>query len=156
MTAGSLRSVPRGRGREEGASLVEFGIVAPLLFLLLFGVIEFGYAFTQYLDVRHGAREGARLAAVNYRSSSAVTGPTQTGEIITLTCSRMDDSSTPDVTLSAPSGTAIGDEARVEVSMPLDTLTGFLDPFLGGITLASDVDIRLEQEATWDNGTDTC
>jgi Flp pilus assembly protein TadG len=54
----------RGR-RERGASIVEFAIVAPLLFLLLFGIIDFGWAFSQNLDVKHAAREGARLAAVN-------------------------------------------------------------------------------------------
>ena len=55
----------RGKG-DEGAALVEFALIAPILFLLIFGVIEFGWAFSQNMDVRHGARETARLAAVNY------------------------------------------------------------------------------------------
>jgi len=142
--------------RHRGASLVEFAFVAPVLFLLLFGIVEFGWAFTQYLDVRHGAREGARLAAVNYRSATSVAGDDQTGEIIALTCTRMDDASSAQVEISHPGGTAIGSEATVKVSLPLDTLTGFLDPFLDSVVLNSDVDIRLEQVATWNDGDDTC
>ena len=52
--------------------MVEFAIIVPVLALLLFGVIEFGWAFSQNLDVRHGAREGSRLAAVNYGTATAI------------------------------------------------------------------------------------
>ncbi len=54
-----------GSRRETGASLVEFALVAPLLFMLLFGMIEFGWAFAQNLDVKHMAREVGRLATVD-------------------------------------------------------------------------------------------
>lgn len=52
------------RNSERGANLVEFAIIGPMLFLLLFGVIEFarlGYAFS---EVWTAAREGARYATV--------------------------------------------------------------------------------------------
>jgi hypothetical protein len=42
--------------------LVEFAIVAPLLFLLLFGVIEFARLITTYVSVSTASREGARYA----------------------------------------------------------------------------------------------
>lgn len=50
---------------ERGASLVEFAIVAPLLFLLLFGVIEFARVVSAYTTVWTGAREGARYATTS-------------------------------------------------------------------------------------------
>lgn len=50
--------------REEGASAVEFAIIAPLLFMLLFGIIGFGIAFLQVQSIRAGLREGGRIAAV--------------------------------------------------------------------------------------------
>ena len=56
---------------ERGASLVEFALTAPFLILLLLGIIEFGWAFNQNLDVRHGARETARLVDVNRRYHAA-------------------------------------------------------------------------------------
>ena len=57
----------RGRG-ERGATLVEFAVVAPLLFLLLFGVIEFSRAISAYTTVWTGAREGARYATTSGES----------------------------------------------------------------------------------------
>ncbi|MDH3756048.1 MAG: pilus assembly protein, partial [Acidimicrobiia bacterium] len=51
--------------RERGAAAVEFAIVLPLLVLVIFGTVEFGAAWSQKTDVNHGAREAARLAAVN-------------------------------------------------------------------------------------------
>lgn len=143
------------RARSRGAALVEFGLIAPVLFLLLFGVVEFGWAFVQYLDVRHGAREGARLAAVNY---GTLTGSAQTDEILLETCSRMDDSGAT-LTLSFVGGTApyeVGDEANIRVTSTLDTLTGVLDSFLAGVVLESDVEIRLEQDATWTAKSKVC
>jgi len=134
--------------RSRGAVLVEFGLVAPLLFMLLFGIVEFGWAFLQFLDVRHGAREGARLAAVNYREAGA-SGTTQTDQIIDETCARMDQASNATITVTLPGTASVGQRAQIQVTEDLDTLTGFLDGFLGGVTLTSDVDIRLEQDATW-------
>lgn len=49
-------------GRDHGASLVEFAVVAPLLFLLLFGIIEFARVGHGFNTVWTAAREGARYA----------------------------------------------------------------------------------------------
>lgn len=49
---------------EDGASAVEFAIIAPLLFMLLFGILGFGLAFLQVQSIRTGVREGGRAAAV--------------------------------------------------------------------------------------------
>lgn len=53
-----MRSM-RGR-HERGASLVEFALVAPLLFLLLFGIIELGRVVATFNSVNTAAREGSR------------------------------------------------------------------------------------------------
>ncbi len=49
--------------KEDGAALVEFAIVATILFTLLFGIIEFGLAFRDWLSVTSSTREGARVAS---------------------------------------------------------------------------------------------
>jgi Flp pilus assembly protein TadG len=49
---------------ERGASAVEFAIIAPLLVLLVFGIIQFGIAFLQMQTLRGAVREGGRAAAV--------------------------------------------------------------------------------------------
>ena len=55
-----MRSLKRS---ERGANLVEFAMVAPFLILLLVGVVEFSWTLATNLDVKQGAREGARLTA---------------------------------------------------------------------------------------------
>jgi Flp pilus assembly protein TadG len=50
--------------REDGASAVEFALVTPLLFMLVFGIIGFGLAFLQVQSIRTAVREGGRAAAV--------------------------------------------------------------------------------------------
>ncbi|WP_121252301.1 TadE/TadG family type IV pilus assembly protein [Nocardioides ferulae] len=52
------------RRRQEGAAAVEFALVAPLLLLLLFGIISYGYMLSFRQALSQGAAEGARAAAV--------------------------------------------------------------------------------------------
>jgi Flp pilus assembly protein TadG len=49
---------------ERGASAVEFAIIAPLLVILVFGIIQFGIAFLHIQTLRSAVREGGRMAAV--------------------------------------------------------------------------------------------
>jgi len=49
---------------EKGASAVEFALILPILIILVFGIVQFGIAFNNYIALTHAAREGARLAAV--------------------------------------------------------------------------------------------
>jgi Flp pilus assembly protein TadG len=53
----------RGIRGEGGASAVEFALVAPLLFMLVFAIIGFGVAFMQMQTIRGALREGGRAAA---------------------------------------------------------------------------------------------
>ncbi len=50
--------------KNRGQAMVEFALVLPILLLLLFGMIEFGRVFHEYLVVTHAAREGARVATL--------------------------------------------------------------------------------------------
>jgi len=49
---------------ERGSVAVEFGLIAPIFFLLLFGIIDFGRAFYTVNNLATATREGARIAAV--------------------------------------------------------------------------------------------
>ena len=61
-----VRASRRGKvGREDGAAAVEFAIVATLFFMLVFGIIDFGFAFHSWNNAANAAREGARKAAVD-------------------------------------------------------------------------------------------
>jgi hypothetical protein len=51
-------------GREEGAAAVEFALIAGVLSMLVFGMLEYGLFFLQSQSLKAAAREGARVAAV--------------------------------------------------------------------------------------------
>lgn len=53
-----------GRRRSRGVTTVEFAIVAPLFFWILFGLIDLGRAAYMSTVLSQAAREGARVAAV--------------------------------------------------------------------------------------------
>jgi Flp pilus assembly protein TadG len=50
--------------REQGQTMAEFTLVLPVLAILLFGVVQFGIVFNNYLQVTDAVRAGARQAAV--------------------------------------------------------------------------------------------
>lgn len=50
--------------RQHGQTLVEFALMAPLMFLLIFGMIYGGTMFMQYLDFSNNARQIAREVSV--------------------------------------------------------------------------------------------
>jgi Flp pilus assembly protein TadG len=52
--------------RQRGASAVEFALLVPIVVMLAFAIFEFGIAYHNYISLTHAAREGARLAAVNF------------------------------------------------------------------------------------------
>lgn len=137
--------------RDRGAALVEFALIAPLLFMLVFGVIDFGWAFFQQLDVRHGARESARLVAVNYKTTATPTPADQLTQIIREACNRMDSGENVSVHFHRLGTAAVGQSVEVTTKKPVDTLTGFFDVVLAGKVTTSQVRIRLEQDATWAN-----
>ena len=50
--------------QEHGATAVEFSLIATLLFVLLFGILQFGLAYNRQQGLHAAAREGARLASL--------------------------------------------------------------------------------------------
>jgi Flp pilus assembly protein TadG len=63
-----------GRRSETGASAVEFALVAPILIILVFGVISFGMIFGQQLALGNAAREASRFGVVEGRTCAQVIG----------------------------------------------------------------------------------
>jgi TadE-like protein len=162
----------RGRGRQGGAALVETAICIPLLVLLLFGIIDFGAVFNDYLSVRQGTREGARTAAVNTTPLAPNGGPWIEGT--NCTTQSLVDSLMNAVTagdgydLVCFTKDRLGlDESKTRVSVwfnpqvnptyaegqgvvictqyAASSISGVLNPFIQGHILSSRVEIRIEQ-----------
>jgi Flp pilus assembly protein TadG len=107
-------------GSEDGASLVEFALVLPLLALLLFAMLDFGKAFNYWIDETHLANEGARWAVVDrnpgggslqqYLVDQATTDELRNGGTASV-------ANPAEVCISFPNGTSnVGDPVQVTVS----------------------------------------
>lgn len=68
-------------------SMVEFALVAPLLVLIVFGIIELGILFSVYVGLSNTAREAAR-AGVVYRFPGAMPTNSNTAQVATIDAAR--------------------------------------------------------------------
>ena len=141
---------------ERGASAVEMALVAPFLLLLLLGIIEFGYVFGTYNEVRHSVREGARVAAVSNEDLD------QDGDldfdaddIEAYVCANLGLSGGGTVTLThtdtnSDSVLDIGELATITVAIGNTSLSGA--PLVSSLVpsnLSNTATFVLEQEGTW-------
>jgi Flp pilus assembly protein TadG len=109
---------------------VEFAIAAPLLVLLLFGIIEFGRFFFLYNNLSNAAREGARLGAITPAGTTAErTAATST--VIALVRARIADAgaATADVQVTLPQNGQPHQTVRVRINdFPFLRVVPFIAP----------------------------
>ena len=148
--------VSRGKS-ESGAALIEFALVAPLLVLLILGVIEFGWLFAQMNEIRHVAQEGARWGAVSHPDVDG-SGTEDWDDLAYRAChaANLPTATTVVVTGSEGGGTK-GDTADITVTATVQSLSNLplITVFLP-TTLTDTATFRLEQPAKWTGGTTTC
>lgn len=120
----------KGRGHTRGAAAVEFALLAPVLFALLLGTIEFGVLLSARTTVAAAARDGARLASLQQSESvarAAAVKDLQTAlhpYTVTFSCEAANGSN---CTLG-PS--ASGGTVTATVTMQYTGLTGFFGSLL--------------------------
>ena len=116
------------RGRRQGAQMVEFAFVAPILFLLLLGIFELGRGLMVTELLMAGARAGARVgvipgkstkdvgtATTNYMSTLGITSDTATVYVNDIAIG----GSGADPLTNASSGA----EVTVKLSVPVSSIT---------------------------------
>ncbi len=118
---------------QKGAALVEMAIILPILFLIVFGIFEFGRAMYITNTFNNAAREGARLAAVMPVPISI--------DAHVRNCIPFDQAGLT-ITTSTPTP-ASGDPVTVTVTQPFHTITGLI-PMLDGKILKGEATIRYE------------
>lgn len=125
--------------REEGQTMVEFALVAPLLVLILFAVIQFGVIFNDYIALTDATRMGARKAAVSRFESTpaAVVEAKVRASATDLDMEKL----AVDVTVSPAwaHGADVTVKATYEVPLPVGSLLG-----MDNITLTSQTTERVE------------
>lgn len=123
----------------RGVAAVEFAIVAPLFFILVFGCIEFGRALMVQQILTNASRVGARQAITLNASESAV---------VSAATSYANSTSVPGVTVSvspSPASAKAGDMVSVTVAVPFNNVSWIPAPwFMGGATLDATSVMRKE------------
>jgi hypothetical protein len=153
-----VRKLARGEGAQ---SLLEFALVAPMLLILVFGIIDFGLGLRAYISVSSATREGARYAAVGNPAgtfssggSGECDGSTST-TVVGKTCTTLkglDLANVQDVSVTYPSGQAPGESVVVEMDYEYEYITPVqrIVNFLSGgtisdsLTITAKTDMRLE------------
>jgi Flp pilus assembly protein TadG len=103
-------------GDEGGQALVEFTLVAPLLFLILFGIVQFGIAFKNSVALTDAVRTGARQAAVS-RTASDPVASTRTAVLNAAT--DLDQATlADDISVTTSSGWTPGGSVTVSATYP--------------------------------------
>ncbi|MGQ0529070.1 MAG: TadE/TadG family type IV pilus assembly protein [Panacagrimonas sp.] len=74
MSVSKKNGSPGMQRQQGGAYAVEYAIVFPIFFMLLYGTLAYGTIFTMRLGLQHAAEEGAR-AALRYQPQPADAEP---------------------------------------------------------------------------------
>ena len=97
---------------ERGQTLTEFAIVLPILVVLLFGIIQFGIAFNNYVTITDAGRAGARVGAVSRGAADPV------GACTSQVRSSAKDLDPSKLIVSCSSSWGIGSDVTVDVQYP--------------------------------------
>lgn len=120
---------------ERGQSLVELAISLLVLLFLLAGVVEFGIAFFQFIQLRDAAQEGALYGSIN---------PGDTNGIITRVRNASDepinlaDEDLVDVTVTVNGPACAGNSVTVLVEFDHQIFMPFVTAFIGSSTINLD------------------
>lgn len=134
--------------RKDGQGLVEFAIAAPILLLLIIGLMEFGLILYDQHVITNASREGARYGIVarsprhTVDSITAVVEAYCADHLITFGSGTPVTSVDPDPT----TGSVFGDNLTVEVDYHYDflVLPGFLASMIGGTNLKAYTTMKYE------------
>jgi Flp pilus assembly protein TadG len=100
---------------EQGQTMVEFALVIPVLLVILFGVIQFGVLYNNYVTLTDATRAGARKAAVSRQDPDRVPAVIAKVE---ASASGLDDDL--DVVVTAPAGWEHGEDVTVQATYPYE------------------------------------
>ncbi len=120
--------------RFRAQNMVEFAIAAPILFLMIFGIMEGGWLYYNENQITDAAREGARYASVHGTMAEDVADsdvPTYVVPTADVKTAIIDHLSIPgasniNVTVTTPDGDMVpGHRVKVKVTFLYHPLIGY-------------------------------
>jgi Flp pilus assembly protein TadG len=133
------------RRNRRAASAVEFAIIAPVFFLLILGMVEYGRMVMIQQVITNASREGARQAVLD----GATTEGIQTLVADYLELGQVASTSAVlTVSPNPPTDAGFGDPITVTVAIPFDEVSWLPSPmYLGGQTMTATTVMRRESIA---------
>ena len=133
----------RCRRNRRGAAAVEFAIVAPVFFLMVFGMIEFGRALMVQQVLTNASREGARVGVLD--------SPTPTRDQVLSTVNTYLQSagisgSTVTINPTEPTTAGYGMPVTVTIQVPFSNVSWLPAPWFltGNVQLTASSVMRRE------------
>jgi Flp pilus assembly protein TadG len=126
---------------DVGASIVEFALVAPVLILILVGILDFGRAINAYVTVGNAAREGTHYVSLHPTAAPSAIASAVRQRVVPLdpseveVCAEFNNGSTfvPWPASPTPNVPVVSTSVRVSVSYPWSAAT-FIGHFFPGGT----------------------
>lgn len=129
----------RARSR-RGAAAVEFAVVAPVFFLVVLGIIEFGRMVMAQQVITNAAREGARVAVLDSATAARVTT-----RVTDYLAAAGVSGATVTVTPNPPTSAGFGQPVSVRIDIPFTAVSALSAPFMSAAkTLTSEAVMRRE------------
>jgi Flp pilus assembly protein TadG len=116
----NLHSCHRRRSRRRGTAVVEFAVVLPVLCVILFGIIEYGYVLLVQQTLTNAAREGCRIAVLQSTTEPYAVVDQRIGEV-------MHAAGVTDYTVAKTHATLADPTESITIRVPYDSvsITGF-------------------------------
>jgi Flp pilus assembly protein TadG len=124
------RLLRRLRDEQRGIAAIEFAFVLPILLLILFAMIQFGFVFVIQTAMSNAAREEARWIALQ---GGDITGHDVSASTLGRLTPWSEQFSTFTVSSSPPASPPAADTVYVEISFSLDEVAfgDFIGLFTG-------------------------
>lgn len=131
---------------EKGQAFVELAIVLPLLLMILCGIIDYGWIFTNQNTIDHCAREGARYAIIHAADSGTITEIKEKIATYTKDLAPSNISNSLIVTVTFTNSSPRLGDVKVKVNRDTEALTPIAGIFTAGqtINLTSSCTMKVE------------
>lgn len=128
---------------EKGQSIVEFAIILPVLLLVLCGIIDFGWIYSNELSLNNCTREGARYGSIHAGEANAE--EMITNRILDVSTDSLKKDMTIEVSFTNTTDPTAGD-VIITVESRIDILTPIVGVFFDNqqVELSSTVTMKAE------------
>jgi Flp pilus assembly protein TadG len=146
--AGGVTTPGKRRHNQRGAEAVEFALITVVLFPLLFGIIQYGFFFNDFLQARQAVRLGARTAVV---LTTPACGGNAANSALAIKCNTTNQASPVSGAVStyvaAPNGWNVGQPMLVCQAVKTVNIIGILPLPNSGYALAK-TQMTIEQDTS--------